>query len=484
MALSAHSDLPGCVSAAGASAPSMCKVQVAKAAAPIRPAPATPHTPRPATLPPEPAPPAAKVIPSRTAGPAPLAVLFDVAGDFATVHTFDFGDPAAGVWPISGLPKNTHSGAGVTAHVYTRPGTYTATVAGQRIEINVVDPAVAYPGAATVCVSPARSFTGCPTGAAQVTTLPASYSGKRVLLARGQAFGAVNPQNADTGFQVGAFGDGAKPIVSSVSTGTPGGGAVVTSDWTVMDLQIGNVNIDASTARFLLIGNDIRGGREVAMVNIGTAAGYYQSHGHAALAWPREVFLVENTIEGVVTSSAAPGLVVMGHFLKSAILGNSMDRAQEHTLRVWTASKLVVAHNRIGGTHYAPSPPGIRQAIKIHSGGVQPFADLVSASPAPATDRIAIASNVIGSTTFPGSWLMGLGPQNADAGTVEGMQDIVLDANTFVRGPWTSAEAQLKGRRITSRKNRVSTGAKPVIVRNGSNFDPGMAAWDGPYFLQ
>ena len=80
--------------------------------------------------------------------------------------------------------------------------------------------------------------------------------------------------------------------------------------------------------------------------------------------------------------------------------------------------------------------------------------------------------------------MSGFGPQNADMGTVEGIEYSIAENNVYVRGPWTSSELQVKGRYITARGNTVRGGATPNISRAGYNYDPGMAVWDGPYFLQ
>ena len=359
------------------------------------------------------------------------------------------------------------------------------------MQVTVEDPNTVYAGTATVCVSGQGNFTGCPTGAVQQSSIPSPLTDKRVLLRRGETFPSISLRNTDHNFQIGAFGTGAKPIVGGIGSGMVGGVAEWAHDFTVMDLNIGagGVNFDATVTRALVYRNDIRTpGSSESMLNIGTAAGYYFEHGNATvqanMPWPSEVFIVENDIRGVVSSVPRPNLVVMGTFYKSALLGNIIDRAHEHSLRVWAASKFQISHNEIGGNHYAPNPPGIRGAVKIHSGGEQTFTRLIAGSRTPATSQLVMSNNVIGSETYPGSFVSGFGPQNADMGTVEGIEYSIAENNVYVRGPWTSSELQVKGRYITARGNTVRGGATPNISRAGYNYDPGMAVWDGPYFLQ
>lgn len=431
---------------------------------------------------------------TRTSGTAPLAVQLEVTtGTFADAVTFDFGD-SSGTWPISGQPKNTQTGARIASYVYERPGTYTARVAGQSITITVADPGFVYSGTKTVCVSSASNWTDCPAGAARATSIPA-LGGKRVLLRRGESFGAIRPGLTDAAFQIGAYGSGAKPLVDGVSTGMTSTVGSWTSDWTVMDLNIrGSVNIDATTTRFLLLRNDIKTpGAGDSMVNIGTAIPYYQPRAAAAVAalmpWPSEVFIVENDIQGVVNSTSKPNLVVMGFFYRSAILGNTIDKATEHSLRIWAASRTQISHNRVGGNHYVPGqPPGIRGAIKIHAAGTQPMGPRIAGGQAPASSRLVVSNNIIGSPTYPGSWMSGFSPQNADPGTVEGLEDCVAENNVFQRGPYTSSDMQLKGRRMTARGNTALTvdgqPSKANVSRSTATYAPGMAAWDGPYDIE
>lgn len=446
---------------------------------------------------------------TRLSGPAPLAVQFDASRTTTSDGTlpfhqvryeFNFGDDRGQSWAISGQPKNVQRGGPIGSHVFDQPGTYSVRVratgangaySDATMQVTVQDPNTFYAGTATVCVSGLNNFTGCPTGALRQATLPTPLTGKRVLLRRGETFPSVSLRNTDNNFQIGAFGTGAKPIIGGLGSGMIGGVAAWANNFTVMDLNIGagTVNFDATVTRALLYRNDIRTpGSTSAMVNVGTAATYYQSHGSgpvpAAMPWPTEVFIVENDIRGVVNANARPNLVVMGFFYKSALLGNMIDRANEHSLRIWAASKTQISHNEIGGNHYTATLPGIRGAVKIHSGGTQPFTPLIAGSPRPASSQLVMSNNVIGSTTYQGSFLSGFGPQNADAGTVEGLEDCIAENNEYVRGAYTTSELQARGRRITARGNTVRGGGTPNISRAGHNYDPGLASWDGPYFLQ
>jgi hypothetical protein len=446
---------------------------------------------------------------TRLTGPAPLAVQFDASATTSPLSgvvpfhhitdSFNFGDNRGTTWANSGVSKNIQQGGPIASHVFDLPGTYTVSVralgtngaySDATATVTVQDPATVYAGTNTVCVSTSSTFTGCPSGAAQQTSIPSPLTGKRVLLRRGETFASVNLRNTDNNFQIGAFGTGNKPTIGGLNAGMVGGVAQWVSDFTVMDLNIGSgtVNIDATTTRFLLYRNDVKTpGTTASMVNIGTAATYYQSYGSGSvpsqMPWPREVFLVENDIQGVVSSASRPNVVVMGFFYKSALLGNTIDKATEHSLRIWAAGKTQISHNTIGGNHYAPTLPGIRGAVKIHSGGTQAFTPLIAGSAKPATSQVVMSNNIIGSSTYPGSFLSGMGPQNADPSTVEGLEDCIAENNVYVRGPYTSSELQVRGKRMSSRGNTVQGGGAARVANIVANFNAAMNDWNGPYFF-
>lgn len=446
---------------------------------------------------------------TRLTGPAPLAVQFDASGTVATSATlpfhqltyeFDFGDDRGLTWGLSGQPKNTQSGGPIAAHVFDNPGTYTVRVRARdaggsvsetSVTITVQDPAAVYPGTRTVCVSSSGSFAGCPSGAAQRTSLPSSYDGLRVLLRRGESFGTVSIATTDDNAQIGAFGTGAKPSVAGVSFG--GGGTV--ADWpdevTVSDLNVGSggVSLETTGSRILLYRNDIViPTRSASQVNIGTAVGYYASNGAlpaGSYYWPREIFLVENDIQGDTDGDNTPTMVVMGWFMKSALLGNTINRATQHSVRMWAAHKTIVAHNFLGGDHYAPTPPGIRHALKLHANGARAYSDSLGNGQDIATSQVVVANNRIGSSAFPGSWMVGVGPQNEQS--VEAVMDYIHENNVHGRGPYTSQDLHIAALRATTRGNTVQGGgtfggdAKQPSEWTGIS---GMLSFLGSYFGQ
>lgn len=241
------------------------------------------------------------LVASRTTGVAPLYVHFDATGTRSTTedtaskafrnlyYVFDFGDPGAGTWSYGNATmnsKNEERGAGgVAAHVFETPGVYTVTLhvydgteddfETVTEEITVTDPdtVTELSGSNIIVVATDGVFTGKPTNATEVTTSDISTAfgnlsttKKKILFKRGQTW-------TDTGLTtlsvagrviVGAWGSGAKPIVS----GSNGSGAISfadgVSDYSIQDLDLrssGNYGISnaGDWSRILMLRVDMSG---------------------------------------------------------------------------------------------------------------------------------------------------------------------------------------------------------------------------------
>lgn len=410
-------------------------------------------------------------------------------------YEFDFGDDRGLTWSHSGRPKNTQSGGPLAAHVYDLPGTYTVRVRARTpggaysdatMTITVQNPSDVFPGQNTICVSTMADYTGCPTGAARATGLPSSYAGKRVLLRRGESFPAININRQDDQVMIGAYGSGAKPRVPSVFINAGPLGTGFADDVTVMDLSITNEGIyhSDSGSRYLFYRNDLvtPGGNN--RIDIGGALDFYgERNPSIPFYYPREIFIVENNILGQVNNTQRPFLNISGQGSRFAVLGNDASRAEEHTSRFFSLHKSVISHNALRGQAYSGSGPSIRHALKIHSRGLGTYNDLWHVSNRWATSQVIIADNILGDPADNGSWTAAAGPQNRDPGTDEGIEDLIVERNTFFRGPYTNTEMYLVGRRVTARGNVRADGGRPNLSI-GTPPVTMPAEWHGPYFLQ
>jgi hypothetical protein len=449
---------------------------------------------------------------SRTVGPAPLAVLFDATGSVAAEagvdafrsldHEFNFGDDRGQVWALSGQPKNVQRGGPLAAHVFDLPGTYNVLLrvrtasghsAEQTVIITVQDPDVLFAGSRTVCVSALGNYSACPAGAAQQSTLPASLDGKRVLLRRGEAFGAINIRHEDDGVVVGAYGSGPKPQVSQVAIGA---GRPTVADFpddiTVMDLDVANgIEQSGSASRLLLYRNDLDDAGPSANNRIvvggaleywGTSADPYRVVPTSAFYNPHEIFIVENRVQGSTDNDANPLGNFYGTAARMAFLGNDMGGASQHTIRLFRAHKTVLAHSALRGR----SNDGVRHSLKVHSGGFGAYSDALATSGETwATRQLVIADNLMGDPADNNGWTVAIRPQNDGPDSAEGIEDVIVERNRFVRGPNTNTDLLLVGRRISTRHNTRADGGALNISVHPQGAYPGLpSAWRGPYFIE
>lgn len=222
---------------------------------------------------------------------APCAVFFDAtatndASTDAPFHDLDyrwnFGDEHGETWSLSGLPKNVAVG-GIAGHLFTRPGTWTVTLAVTNRAgalttatqtLRIADPEVAFAGDKTRCVSVAGNFEGCPAGAAKVRSADfdasvANAPGRRTLLRRGETFEWDQPLRlvdaTAAGSSIGAYGGGTARATLRVK----GASRVVLdpgNDWRVAHLAIvaagakeSAIDEKGGVARFTAFDLEVRG---------------------------------------------------------------------------------------------------------------------------------------------------------------------------------------------------------------------------------
>lgn len=442
----------------------------------------------------------ANLVPSRTTGVAPLAVHFDATGSVAPTlvadpfrqlsYTFTFGDNRGLKWPVSNLPKNKEVGGPVAAHVFDLPGTYTVTVAvtdpatgtqtNKKTTITVSDPDVVYAGANTICVSGVGDWTGCPVGAQHISAIPSGnpvWSNKRILLRRGETFGDVWIQVDNANVQVGAYGTGALPIVNSVGVGNwRPANANFANDVTVMDLAV-VLGANASVGRrFFFYRLDMTSASNEHGIYIGGTKNWAENDtlpGRVPMSefyYASEVFVIENKVVGSFTDG---GYNYYGDGSKVAVLGNTGNTSKFHTARFVKLRKAILAHNDFKGIN----SDGVYHDLKIHSGGMTPYTDAY-VDDAWYSEQIVIQNNRFGSTEDNNQWLVAICPQNDQS--AEGIQDVLIQSNTFTRNSRTVQDLTLAGRRLTYRGNIIQGGGS---LTEGVGHDASLPMdWKGPYY--
>lgn len=446
--------------------------------------------------------PTAKLEPTRTTGTAPLAVQFDATGTELQgvdafrelTYEFDFGDDRGLTWEHSGAPRNSQKGGPIAAHVFDNPGSYTVRLSvkapnGATSEatttIEVQDPAATFPGEKTMCVSAAGAYDGCPEGALRERELPRTYANKRVLLNRGEQFPGIGINRNIGGVIVGAYGKGAKPIVQSVFINTGRLNDKSANDITVMDLDISDgIQHSGSGSRYLIYRNTLTRPDGNNSIEFAGALGYLAEHNpKVPFQTPREIFVVDNVVTGKVNDRRKPFLNLSGLAAYFVIMGNDMSRAQEHTVRIFAMHKGFIAHNALRGLAQSGSGPSIRHVLKLHSGGLLPYADDWRVTNGKwASSQIVIADNLLGDPENNGSFTVSISSENRDPETVQGIEDVIVERNKFVRGPYTNTEVEFVARRFTTRGNiRADGGVPNLSIGQPSPSLP--EDWNGPYYV-
>ena len=176
---------------------------------------------------------------SRSSCVSPCTVIFsaeDTLADglteaevFANLgYRFDFNDTGSGVFATTGLTKTTQTGGPLATHTFKcetgqctfNVGLRVQNTAGQYDDANVtvtVDSAAyRFSAANTICVSPGGNYGGdlpCPAGATQVTAVPdaGGFSGKRILLRRGESFSKICIAYSESDVLIEPFGNNGDP---------------------------------------------------------------------------------------------------------------------------------------------------------------------------------------------------------------------------------------------------------------------------------
>lgn len=450
--------------------------------------------------PPPPPPPSDNItvslVASRLSGPAPLAVHFSAVGTTTTLsgvtdpfrqllYTFDYDDPGSGTWPLSGGSKNSDASGPLAAHVFETPGTYvvrcTASRGGESSydeeTITVTDPDEVYAGTDTVYISPSANYSGAPSGAETRTTVPTIVGGKRYMFRRGESYGALDIPAGVVGTQVVAAGSGAKPIVSLIQIGATSvpSGTQFPEDITIENLSCsGEIVQTAYMRRLLLKGIDQP---NHASISLGSASNYWAENTGGRYG-PSLPVVREHFIVGCYSRGTNSTFGFTGDLIQSAVLGCDFMGAEQHTMRLWSGYRAVIAHNAIRGV----SADGIRHALKMHSGGTDTFTlgQTYSGGNTWATSQVVIYKNLFSDASDNNAFSVVLGPQNDTS--AEPLEDVIVEENTFSRGSSWVSDLQLAGRRMTYIGNTVSGGGAAAVDAPGLHAAGLPEGWEGPYF--
>lgn len=456
-------------------------------------------------------------------GVAPLAVSFDAGAEGENFHNrlyqWNFGDANAGSWVgvenSEGLPKNTDTGP-VNGHLYTKPGTYIASLRvsdtsgeipelAKQVVITVQDPNEVFAGEKTKCISIVGDFEGCPLGAERLiydgeelyTNLSKLLENNRVLLHRGEHW-VINGTNQQmpSNVYLSAYGHCASPDLRGIcnnapildnhsedrvradATGDMKGPSILRFTAQADNVLIQDIHFTANDRRNNSIttsdntSNVIFHRLKLSIVN-----GLYLNEA-------RHYALVDSDLTGGHRSIVYVGgrnLIVKGnHFY---------DSYSAHLLRLMSPYKSIIAHNVLHGVEVDPqrSSRG-SQVLKLHgkdSGVVDRNTYLYGFLGVEPTfsQYTVVANNFFGKGD---AWVATVYPTNGNL--EELIQDVIVEKNffscaygnqarQFSSSTNTSVISQkncvqflsIQGRNITARNNVFDLEGSGRIINNDTN---------------
>ncbi|MEM6291231.1 MAG: hypothetical protein AAGA54_08195 [Myxococcota bacterium] len=430
-------------------------------------------------------------------------------------YHFDFDDAGSGNFPTTGRPKNEQVGGPIAAHTFEcqsgqcsfRVGVRAQNLAGEHddafLTIDVDAPDARFDATDTICVSTSGTFSGdvpCPAGATQLTSVPqpGQYGGRRILLRRGESFGDLCVDYAESNVLIEPFGNAAdaRPLVAgSIDLGVDGGCGRQTfetayanarnaggwiSNVTVTGLRVGTVNY-GMTYRHLGVHNlDMQfegSGDESGQIRLTNFTGFcYANAGLScdAVPFPQGAYVSEVALVG--TAGREPGVNIAAFDCPMinwmTVISSTARNAIEHNMRTQGGSRVFVGHTLFTGEH---STEG-KQKMTLRGSGITPvnlatqtrgataYENADPTGQGPLSEYIVVADNTFGAEDSPGNngWKAGITPQNTSAN--EGLSMGIFERNRFVDNPaQPTNDLFLAGRDLFAREDNEYS---PVSVSN------------------
>ena len=420
-------------------------------------------------------------------GVAPFVVHLDASATTAVgltsmpfhelYYSWDFGDSGnTATWGRglkAGVALKNEANGPIAAALFEKAGTFAITLRAYHLASNwtltiadpisttitVANPDTVFSGANTICVAngtlPVAGVNGVPSGATcynqsnWATVVGYMQTGKRVLLKRGDAWttaSAVGVSQAGPGI-IGAYGTGAKPLVTIGANQQPLNFSTDKHDWRVVDLEITGAETGTSYPE-----NDLKNGVNVYQADYITLlrcnfhnlylTGLVQESGHFSAF--DSVFDTSFTSYGnmVFFASQSPNLALVGNKFNNSPL--------THVLRVSGTNYACVNHNDIS------NPGPTRQAFTIRGWEAS----------TPFTEYVVVGDNNISGGSSVGSCVY-FGYVNV--GTNEELRDIIFERNLVNGTTYDVALTSRVAQRFTCRSNVFTTESTFAIELSGGN---------------
>ncbi len=372
----------------------------------------------------------------RITGALPQAYNTEAIVTVVNATTFTYPVPVTATSPatgtiratgMNGIARNTGLGP-VVAHVFDpAPGSgtqnYNVTLtafdgtntSSCSVQITVTDPNAVFSGTNTTCVSASGNFTGCPSGANQVTTasfdtgMANAGAGKRVLFNRANVFSTASGFNVKGvgPALVGAYGTGALPIVNmgannSGALGIFGGN---TSDWRFVDLWLdsnghsstscfGATDTSFTKAQITLLRLTCNGSSTAAQIETGFGLDA------PAASQPNQIAVVDSTfnyVNGEAIFVWAGQYAELGNYFNGGCCETANGSGIQNQSRHMGVSKGVISYNTWANL-FSPGPSyGSALTIRTHT---LPATDPQPGKTVVANNAIDLGNNVFAVSVF------------------------------------------------------------------------------------
>lgn len=482
----------------------------------------------------------ARITASRTSCVSPCPVMVSAEGTTSSAsadewhelgYHFDFDDSESGTWETTGLPKARQVGGPMAMHTFECSAGQCVYVIAMRaqdetgafddayVEVVVDAPDHRYEPADTICVSSSSTFfddgddVPCPQGAVTMTEVPnlGEFSGRRILLRRGESFERMCVGFEESRVLIEPFGPeaDARPEVAGVELGRAGAcgdnlpttaqaesyGELWASDLTVSDLRTPDVALGMSYSNVSIVGNDLdygneaRGGEVILSAN-GRICATQGDLECSAVPYPYGVYLTDNTILGSATEPPPINIRAFDCPMLNwvGVAGNVVGDAVEHNYRSQGHWRGVWMHNDFRGGHLRSG----KQKLTIRGTGVLDYEPVGFRGDHPectSTDTGnksrygLIVDNIMGNvnSTSEDGFKTGAHPQTVNS--VEGLEDIIFERNTFIEIPGQlTNDIVLAGRNLTCRTDNVWSSIENVNRHCRTGGHPQLPPdFQGPY---
>jgi hypothetical protein len=343
---------------------------------------------------------------SSTSGPDPHGVI----GNGDLIGSSSFSDPLC-IWDWDDADNGTHGPTGadqnisfglVAAHVFKDTGTYnvvmvcwsdkTTPIASMAFSdtVTVLDADTYYSGTATTCMSSTGDFTGCPSGAVEITSSDLSTrindlgARERLMLMRGDSLNlgaSINWPDNGGWTTLGAYGTCSATDAHGICTSPAPPHITYTSNdlvlvnldekqrWKIMDLWVTGYSLDpvAETGGYLVAGDSSI--QDNLIYRNKTDNLFISASISHSLSGDTELEKIKNNVIASNVFGATAGHEQVAVYAGGdglAIIGNTVQGGFEHAIRVWQIYGGVISNNNLSGSSWLNPGNNGGHALKLH----------------------------------------------------------------------------------------------------------------------